>query len=131
MVDLLRLPKDAPNRQKLMEAAARHCYDKTQFQVYFFTITGGSSIKKIWKYTLISVSWSPFTYILYFISNFEQLKWMVIIERFLSAFLWITVLKLFMNYFICFPIKDNFIHSWKLDCLQYLNNYFKDFLTII
>ena len=33
MVELFILPKDFANRQKIMEAAAQHCYDRTQFQV--------------------------------------------------------------------------------------------------
>ena len=33
MVQQFILPKEVPNRTKIMEAVAQHCYDRTQFQV--------------------------------------------------------------------------------------------------
>lgn len=46
MVELFKLPKDTPNRDKIMEAAAQHSYDKTQFQVTkYFLIKFKNNLK--------------------------------------------------------------------------------------
>ena len=35
MIQLFILPDNVPQRAKIMEAVAQHCYDRTQFQVLF------------------------------------------------------------------------------------------------
>ena len=35
MIQLFILPDNVPQRSKIMEAVAQHCYDRTQFQVSF------------------------------------------------------------------------------------------------
>ena len=36
MIQLFILPDNVPQRSKIMEAVAQHCYDRTQFQVDLF-----------------------------------------------------------------------------------------------